>query len=64
VLTSDRGEILAEHSATFDVLTPWPAWAEQWPDLWLDGLSRAVRGLVEKAGVDTTQVHGMAVSSL
>jgi ribulokinase len=64
VLTTDRGEILAEHSATYDVLTPRPAWAEQWPDVWLDGLSRAVRGLVEKAGVDTAQVRGMAVSSL
>jgi xylulokinase len=64
VLTDEAGALLAEHQAGYDVLTPKPLWAEQWPGVWLDGLSQAVRGVLERTGVDSGRVAAMAVSSL
>lgn len=64
VLTSADGHIVAEHASSYEVLTPRPLWAEQWPQVWLEGLSEAVRGVIARAGVDTTQVRAMTVSSL
>lgn len=64
VLTSDRGAIVAEHASSYGVLTPKPLWAEQWPEVWLEGLAEAVRGLLERAHVDVRDVRAMTVSSL
>lgn len=64
VVTDGAGAILAERQAGYGVLTPRSLWAEQWPGVWLDGLSQAVRGAVEAAGVDPRRVAAMAVSSL
>ncbi|MGH3665525.1 MAG: FGGY-family carbohydrate kinase, partial [Egibacteraceae bacterium] len=58
------GTILAEHIAGYEVLTPAPLWAEQWPQVWLEGLSAAVRGALTAPGVDPGRVAAMAVSSL
>lgn len=58
------GAVLAEHTAGYEVITPRPLWAEQWPHVWLEGLSEAVRGVLEHAQVDVGDVAGMAVSSL
>jgi ribulokinase len=64
VLTTDRGEIVAEHATEYEVLTPRPVWAEQWPDVWLEGMVGAVRGVLGRAAVDARQVRAMTVSSL
>lgn len=64
VVTDGAGVILGEHQAGYDVLTPKPLWAEQWPNVWLDGLSEAVRGVLRRAGGDAERVAAMAVSSL
>ena len=64
VLTTEAGQILAEYSSEYDVLTPRPLWAEQWPEVWLDGLAGAIRGLLERAAIDTSEVRAMTVSSL
>lgn len=36
VLTDDAAPILGEHQAGYDVLTPKPLWAEQWPGVLLE----------------------------
>ena len=64
-LIADRdGRILAEDTASYGLRTPEPLWAEQWPDVWLDGMARAVRGVISRADVDPAEVAAMAVSSL
>ncbi|PSO48313.1 MAG: hypothetical protein BRC32_02380, partial [Actinobacteria bacterium QS_8_72_14] len=52
VVTDTAGRLVAEHSAGYEVSTPKPLWAEQWPDVWLDGLTRAVRGVLDQPRVD------------
>lgn len=58
------GSIVAEATAGYDVLTPRALWAEQWPDVWLDGLARAVRAVLDHPEVDPTAIAAMTVSSL
>ena len=64
VLTTDAGRIVAQHTAEYAFLTPRPLWAEQWPQVWLEGLSGAVRGVLERARIPPPRVKAMAVSSL
>lgn len=64
VVVRADGTIVAEATSEYDVLTPKPLWAEQWPDVWLQGLSQAVQEAVERSRVDVGQIAGMAVSSL
>lgn len=64
VVTTAAGKIVAQHTVEYGVLTPRPLWAEQWPKVWLTGLSGAVRGVLEKAKVPPASVKAMAVSGL
>jgi xylulokinase len=64
VVTDTAGRLVAEHSAGYEVSTPKPLWAEQWPDVWLDGLARAVRGVLDHPRVDPSAVLALTVSSL
>jgi ribulokinase len=64
VVARPGGHIVAEHAAGYPVLTPRPLWAEQWPQVWLEGLGTAVRGALEAAGVAPGDVAALAVSSL
>lgn len=64
LLADAEGTILAEGSAGYEVSTPKPLWAEQWPDVWVDGLSRAVRGALEQVEADPAAVQALTVSSL
>ncbi len=64
VITNDRGEVIAEHSSEYGVLAPRPLWAEQWPEVWLEGLVEAVRGALERAGGEARRVRAMSISSL
>lgn len=64
LLADADGAVVAEHTSGYEVMTPRPLWAEQWPQVWLDGLVAAVRGVLERAGAAPGDVAGMAVSSL
>ena len=64
IVTTDRGKILAQHSSAYGLQTPRPLWAEQWPEVWLDGLTKAVRGALEGSQIDAENVRAMTVSSL
>jgi xylulokinase len=64
VLATAAGAMVAQHTAEYGFLSPRPLWAEQWPEVWLQGLGAAVRGVLEKAGVPPASVAAMAVSSL
>lgn len=64
LLATPSGEIVAEHTTHYDVLTPRPLWAEQWPDVWLDGLAGAIRGLLDSTAASPDAVACLTVSSL
>ena len=35
ILMDTTGKLIAQDLQEYDVLTPKPLWAEQWPDVWL-----------------------------
>lgn len=59
-----QGRILAEHSQGYQVDTPRPFWAEQWPDTWWEAVLDCLRACLEAPGVDPQSVKGLCVSSL
>ena len=64
VVATPAGKLVAQHTAEYGFLTPRPLWAEQWPQVWLEGLAAAVRGVLEKSGAAPARVAAMTVSSL
>lgn len=64
VLINQEGEILAHHYAGYQVETPKPSWAQQWPDVWEEATYDTIKGVVEKSKVDIENIKGVAVSTL
>jgi ribulokinase len=64
VLVSTGGDILATCSAAYQVETPQPLWAQQWPDVWLDAVVQCIRGVMAQSGVTPHAVKSLCVSSL
>lgn len=59
VLTTMAGEIVASASATYDVITPQPGWAEQDPSHWWEAVARCGRQVLSDAGVDPKDVSAL-----
>lgn len=64
ILMDTQGELLAQDLQEYDVLTPQPLYAEQWPEVWLDAAVRSIARTVEKADVDPKQIAGLCISGL
>ena len=64
VLFDENGNELGSASREYDVITPKPSWAEQWPDVWVKAFFESVSELVEKTGIKSKDVLAMAVSGL
>ncbi len=64
ILMDTLGNLIAQDLQEYDVLTPKPLWAEQWPQVWLDAAKRSIRNTVEKAGVEPESVKGLCISGL
>ncbi len=56
------GRILAQASRAYQVDSPEPLWAEQWPSVWLDAVAACVREVAADAGPDA--IAALCVSSL
>src|SRR6478609_1514232 len=48
----DAGALLSSASVGLPIEYPRPGWAEQDPNLWLDGLATVIRNSVSEAGVN------------
>jgi len=59
-----NGKLIAQDLQEYDVLTPRPLWAEQWPDIWVDAVIASIRKANEKAGVSPQDVKGICISGL
>lgn len=64
VLINPKGEVLAHSYSGYDVETPKPSWAEQWPEPWVDATFETIKGVVEKSKVNIEDIKGVAISSL
>lgn len=64
ILADTNGNIVAQDLQEYDVLTPKPLWAEQWPQVWLDAAKKSIKSTVEKSGVSPESIRGIAISGL
>jgi xylulokinase len=64
VLVRSDGHIVAQASMAYQVETPRPLWAQQWPDVWLDAVVHSIRGVLAEAGVAADSVKALCISSL
>lgn len=54
ILVTGSGRVLAEAAASYEILTPKPLWAEQWPQVWLDGAVAVLQDLARRAAEGKT----------
>lgn len=64
IMTDTKGNLIAQDLQEYDVLTPKPLWAEQWPDVWLNATMDSIRNTVKKANVAPEDIKAIAVSGL
>jgi sugar (pentulose or hexulose) kinase len=68
ILMDTKGKLIAQDLQEYDVLTPKPLWAEQWPDVWYKATKASIKNTVEKAakeaGIEKSQIKGIAISGL
>jgi xylulokinase len=64
VLVSAAGEIVAQFAQGYQIETPKPLWAQQWPDVWLDAVVACIQGVMKKAAVTPDSVKALCVTSL
>ncbi|MBO8161461.1 MAG: FGGY-family carbohydrate kinase [Thermosipho sp. (in: Bacteria)] len=64
VLVDINGKIISEASSGYDVMTPKPNWAEQWPDVWLKASYEVIKEIVEKTKIEKKKIIAVAFSGL
>ena len=64
ILMDTEGNLIAQDLQEYDVLTPKPLWAEQWPDVWLNATKTSIKNTVQKSGISAEKIRGIAISGL
>lgn len=64
IMMDTEGHLIAQDLQEYDVLTPKPLWAEQWPDVWFEAAKASIRNTVEKAKVPKESIRGICISGL
>jgi sugar (pentulose or hexulose) kinase len=64
MLVDTQGTIVARHAQAYQVDTPRPLWAEQWPEVWWDAVVVCIAALMQQGDVAAAQVKAICVSSL
>jgi ribulokinase len=64
ILMDTNGNLIAQDLQEYDILTPKPLWAEQWPDVWLNATKASIKNTVIKAGIPANKISGIAISGL
>ncbi|MGK5078050.1 FGGY-family carbohydrate kinase [Janthinobacterium sp. HLX7-2] len=64
LLVDCKGAIVAQHAHGYQVDTPRPLWAEQWPAVWYDAVLACVRQVLLKSGLPAESIKAICVSSL
>ena len=58
-LFDPEGKIAAQGGCEYPVSYPRKGWAEQDPDLWWDGVCRAVREMISENGINPAEIEGI-----
>ncbi len=64
ILTDKKGNLIAQDLQEYDVMTPKPLWAEQWPGVWLEAAKDSIRNTVKKSKIAPEDIKGIAISGL
>ena len=68
ILMDITGRLIAQDLQEYDVMTPKPLWAEQWPDVWYRAVKRSIKNVMEQAkkerNIAAEDVKGIAISGL
>lgn len=64
VLVDLTGKVLAHCYKGYDVETPKPSWAQQWPEPWVEATIYTIKGVVNSSNVPVEDIKGVAISSL
>ena len=64
LLIGSDGKIIASESQSYQVDTPRPRWAEQWPDVWFSAVTGSIERLVKKSGIAAENIKSLCISSL
>jgi xylulokinase len=62
LLMDERGDVLGVASSEYTYETPHPLWSEQEPSLWWQGTVQSIRDVLNKTGVDASQVKGIGLT--
>ncbi len=64
VVFDRNGRMLGQGFKEYGVLSPRAAWAEQWPDVWLDGVVATLKQALAASGLAPGDIAGVAISGL
>ncbi|KAF3996274.1 FGGY-family carbohydrate kinase [Glaciimonas immobilis] len=64
LLVDHAGSIVAQHASSYELDTPRPLWAEQWPSVWCDAVTECIQQIVRKSGLPAGRIKAICVSSL
>lgn len=64
ILMDTAGHLISQDLEEYNVLTPHPLWAEQWPDVWINAVKVSIRKTVAQAHIDPQDIKGMGISGL
>ena len=64
IVMDTEGRLVASDLQEYDVMTPRPLWAEQWPDVWANAVKCSIKNAVAKATVSAEDVKGICISGL
>jgi len=62
LLITEAGQAVASDTQEYPLYTPHPQWAEQDPEDWWQGVVRATRNVLAKAGVRGAEIAGIGLS--
>ncbi len=64
VLMDEQGGLVAQSSVAYQVDSPHPLWAEQWPQVWMQAVEQCIRAVVAGRADAARSVKALCISSL
>jgi ribulokinase len=64
VLIDTEGKVLAQGYKSYEVETPKPSWAEQWPNVWEEATYKTIEEVIKKTDIPKDKIKGLGISSL
>ncbi|WP_390410176.1 xylulokinase [Lacticaseibacillus jixiensis] len=62
LLVDQSGAVVAQASEPYPLSQPLPGYSEQNPEDWVDGVTKAIKRLIEDSGIDSEKIEGLSYS--